>query len=190
MVAQRQRTQKRGLPGRVTQPAFRVGFGYDVHRCRPARPGRALKLGGVAFPRAGFSLEGHSDADVLLHAACDALLGAAGLADIGTLFPNTDSRNRGRNSLEFLSLVGKQLLRRGFHILNLDCTLVAEAPKIMNQVPLMRRRIARALNLHPGQVAVKATTNEGLGALGRKEGLAAFAVALVQNIPSGSVKKS
>lgn len=181
MVAKRQRTQKRRLPGRVTGSVFRVGFGYDVHRCGPARTGRRLRLGGVAFPRAGFTLQGHSDADVLLHAACDALLGAAGLADIGTWFPNTDHRNRGRNSLEFLALVGKQLDRRGFCIMNVDCTLVAEAPKIAGQVPLMRRRIARALNIHPDQVAVKATTNEGLGTVGRKEGLAAFAVALVQN---------
>lgn len=185
MVAQRQKTRQ--AAGSVVVPAFRVGFGYDVHR---TKPGRGLKLGGVAFPRAGFSLDGHSDADVLLHAACDALLGAAGLADIGAWFPNTDARNRGRDSREFLALAGQQLKRRGIKIMNLDCTLVAEAPKIANRVLLMRRRMAAALGIDPGQVAVKATTNEGLGALGRKEGLAAFAVALVQFPSVSPAKKS
>ncbi|MEW6517517.1 MAG: 2-C-methyl-D-erythritol 2,4-cyclodiphosphate synthase [candidate division FCPU426 bacterium] len=183
MVDRRQKSKLQTL----TAPAFRVGFGYDVHR---TRPGRDLKLGGVAFPNAGFSLEGHSDADVLLHAACDALLGASGFADIGTWFPNTDPRHRRRNSLDFLRQVGGILRARGVSVVNLDCSLVAEAPKIAGKVALMRRRMAKALGILPDQVAVKATTNEGLGFVGRQEGLAAFAVSLVQFNSSGSPKKS
>jgi 2-C-methyl-D-erythritol 2,4-cyclodiphosphate synthase len=155
----------------------RVGLGYDIHRIVP---GRSLRLGGVTFPRAGFSLAGHSDADVIAHAACDALLGAAGLPDIGVLFPNTSRRHRGRNSLEFLAVVRRRLSQRAAVICNLDCTLIAEAPKISPRVPLMRRRLAKALGVRVGQVNVKATTNEGLGSIGRQEGLAALAVALVE----------
>lgn len=156
--------------------ALRVGMGYDIHR---AQPGRTLRLGGVSFPRAGFTLDGHSDADVILHAACDALLGAAALPDIGRLFPNTARKHRGQNSLEFLTAVRRELEQRHFTILNLDCTLLAEKPKIAKQVPLMRRRMARALGISAEQIGVKATTHEGLGAIGRGEGLAAMAVALI-----------
>jgi 2-C-methyl-D-erythritol 2,4-cyclodiphosphate synthase len=136
-------------------------------------------LGGILFPRAGFSLLGHSDADVIVHAACDALLGAAGLPDIGVLFPNTDRRHYQRKSLEFLREVGARLRRAGWAPVNLDCTLIAERPKIAAQVPRMRRCLARALGLAPDAIGVKATTHEGLGALGRGEGLAAMAVAMI-----------
>lgn len=156
---------------------MRVGLGYDIHR---AVPGRGLRLGGVVFPKAGFHLEGHSDADVVLHAACDALLGAAGEPDIGVLFPNTSPRHRGRNSLEFLAEVGRRLRKKGFRVENLDCVLLAERPKIRDRIPLMRRRMAKALGIPPEAVGVKATTQERLGAVGREEGLAALAVALVE----------
>lgn len=159
----------------------RIGMGYDIHR---TAKGRRLVLGGVAFPRAGFGLEGHSDADVILHAACDALLGAAGLPDIGVLFPNTSRRHFQRNSLEFLAEVGRRLRGLGIVPVNLDCTLIAEAPKIADRVPLMRRRIGRALDLAPERIGIKATTNEGIGFIGRGEGVAAMAVALVQDLPS------
>lgn len=156
---------------------MRIGQGYDIHR---TKPGKGLKLGGVAFPKAGFSLDGHSDADIICHAACDALLGAAGLPDIGRLFPNNDPAHRQRNSLEFLSEVADKLQSLGSTIINIDCTLVAEAPKIAEQVPLMCRRMAKALGIKASQVSVKATTNEQCGFIGRQEGLAAIAVALIE----------
>jgi 2-C-methyl-D-erythritol 2,4-cyclodiphosphate synthase len=155
---------------------LRIGLGYDIHR---VVKGRGLRLGGVSFPRAGFTLEGHSDADVILHALCDALLGAAGQPDIGVLFPNTSRRHQRRNSMEFLAAVAARLRRQGFQPVNVDCTLVAEAPRIASSVPLMRRRIARALDVPPTSIGIKATTNEGIGFIGRGEGLAAMAVALV-----------
>jgi len=158
---------------------IRIGLGYDIHQ---TMPGKKLRLGGVTFPHAGFQLKGHSDADVILHAACDALLGAAGLPDIGKLFPNASACNRNRNSLEFLVEVKKQLQHNHYRPVNLDCMLLAEAPLIAPHIPLMCRRMARALGIAPSQVSVKATTNEGLGAIGRGEGLAALAVALLEKI--------
>jgi 2-C-methyl-D-erythritol 2,4-cyclodiphosphate synthase len=158
---------------------LRIGMGYDIHR---AVPGKGLRLGGVAFPAAGFRLEGHSDADVIIHAACDALLGAAGLRDIGVLFPNTSNRHRDRDSLEFLAEVRRHLDKNNFGIVNLDCTLLAEAPKIAGRVPLMCQRMARALGISASDISVKATTNEHLGAIGRGEGLAAMAVTLLQRL--------
>jgi 2-C-methyl-D-erythritol 2,4-cyclodiphosphate synthase len=154
----------------------RIGMGYDIHRLGP---GRGLTLGGVKFPRAGFTLVGHSDADVLVHAACDALLGAAGLPDIGVLFPNTSARHRGRSSLEFLREVGERLRRSGWTPVNLDCTLIAERPRIASRVPAMRRRLAQALRVPSSAIGIKATTNEGIGSIGRGEGMAALAVALL-----------
>lgn len=156
---------------------IRIGQGYDTHRIQA---GKGLKLGGVSFPEAKFKLEGHSDADVIIHAACDALLGAAGLRDIGTLFPDTAKANKNRNSLEFLELVGQELKKRQVAINNLDCTLIAELPKIASKVPLMCKRMAKALGINPEQIAVKATTNERCGFIGRQEGMAAMAIALVQ----------
>lgn len=153
----------------------RVGFGYDIHRLSP---GRRLVLGGVEItdPQ-GRGLEGHSDADVLLHALCDALLGAAGLPDIGTLFPNTDPAYAGIASTRLLQDVAARLDALGFQVVNVDMTLIAEAPKIMPHVARMREIIGGLLGLEPSRVGIKATTNEGLGALGQGQGIAAHAVA-------------
>jgi len=153
----------------------RIGFGYDIH---PLAEGRRLFLGGVEIPSAR-GLDGHSDADVLLHALCDALLGAAGLPDIGRLFPNTDPAYEGISSLKLLREVAGRLAAQGYRVGNLDVTLIAEAPKIAPYVDAMRAAIAGALGLEPGLVGIKATTNEGLGSLGRGEGIAAHAVALL-----------
>lgn len=159
----------------TSAPQTRIGFGYDIHRLAP---GRRLVLGGVeiADPQ-GRGLDGHSDADVLLHALCDALLGAAGLPDIGTLFPNTDPAYAGIASTRLLEDVVKRLHDSGFRVGNVDMTVIAEAPQIMPHVPRMREIISRLLGLEPSQVGIKATTNEGLGALGRGQGIAAHAVA-------------
>lgn len=152
-----------------------VGIGYDVHRLVE---GRALVLGGVEIPHAK-GLDGHSDADVLMHAICDAVLGAVGERDIGTFFPNTDPRWRGVASSVFLQEAAKQVARRGGRIVNIDATLIGERPKIGPHVPAMRERIAAALGIAVAKVGVKATTNEGLGFLGREEGISAMAVASV-----------
>jgi len=152
-----------------------VGIGYDVHRLVE---GRALVLGGVEIPHAK-GLDGHSDADVLMHAICDAVLGAVGERDIGTFFPNTDPRWRGVASSVFLQEAAKQVARRGGRIVNVDATLIGERPKIGPHVPAMRERIAAALGIAVAKVGVKATTNEGLGFLGREEGISAMAVASV-----------
>jgi 2-C-methyl-D-erythritol 4-phosphate cytidylyltransferase/2-C-methyl-D-erythritol 2,4-cyclodiphosphate synthase len=159
-----------------------IGFGYDVHRLVPGRP---LILGGVRLEHPdGLGLEGHSDADVLAHAICDALLGAAGLGDIGQHFPPGDPRWKGADSMELLRLVGALLAAEGWRVLNVDATLVAERPKILAHVPAMRERMSAALRGAgrgggAGRVSVKATTNEKLGFEGREEGMAAFAVALL-----------
>jgi len=155
----------------------RFGFGYDIHRLEP---GRKLILGGVQIS-SSLGLQGHSDADVLIHAICDALLGAAALGDIGKHFPNTNRRYRGISSLKLLSHVSKLLKREGFHIVNVDSTVVLEQPMIARYVPVMRRKIASVLNIVLRDVSVKATTNEGLGHLGRGGGCAAFAVTSVQS---------
>ena len=156
-------------------PQIRVGFGYDIH---PLLEGRPLMLGGVSIPSPR-GLDGHSDADVLLHALCDALLGAAGLPDIGHLFPNTDPAYKNISSLVLLRHVAARLTEGGFTVSNVDMTLIAEAPKIAPYVDPMRDAIAEALALDPSRVGLKATTNEGLGSLGRGEGMAAHAVALL-----------
>ena len=153
----------------------RIGFGYDIH---PLIAGRRLLLGGVEVPSPR-GLDGHSDADVLLHALCDALLGAAGLPDIGNLFPNTDQAYKGISSLELLRQVWERLSAAGYQIGNVDLTLIAEAPKIAPYVPQMRALIAQVLHIEPVRVGIKATTNEGLGSLGRGEGIAAHAVAAI-----------
>jgi 2-C-methyl-D-erythritol 2,4-cyclodiphosphate synthase len=157
-------------------PDFRVGQGYDVH---PFAEGRCLFLGGVEFPHAR-GLTGHSDADVLLHAICDALLGAACLGDIGHHFPPGDAAYAGIASTLLLARVAGVLAEHGWHIVNVDGTVVAERPRIAPQVPAMRARIASALNIDPSRVSVKATTNEGLGFVGREEGIAALATALIR----------
>ncbi len=153
-----------------------VGIGYDVHRFAEGRP---LILGGVEIPHS-HGLDGHSDADVLSHAIADALLGAIGERDIGQHFPNSDESIRGISSLEILRKVAALLSSRSARLLNIDATLIAEAPKINPHVTLMRTRIAEALGLAPARVGVKATTNEGMGFLGRGEGIAAMAVASVE----------
>ena len=153
----------------------RIGFGYDIH---PLAVGRRLVLGGVEIPSPR-GLDGHSDADVLLHALCDALLGAAGLPDIGSLFPNTDPTYKGISSLSLLHQVCERLAQESYHVGNVDLTLIAEAPKIAPHVPRMRALIAETLHIEPARVGIKATTNEGLGSLGRGEGIAAHAVAAI-----------
>jgi 2-C-methyl-D-erythritol 2,4-cyclodiphosphate synthase len=152
------------------------GIGYDVHRFAEGRP---LVLGGVEIAYS-HGLDGHSDADVLCHAIADAILGAAAQPDIGHLFPNTDESIRGISSLEILRKVREHLATLGAVIQNVDSTLIAEAPKIAPHVVEMKARIAAALELDPNRVGVKATTNEGMGFLGRGEGIAAMAVASVE----------
>ncbi|MCX7867693.1 2-C-methyl-D-erythritol 2,4-cyclodiphosphate synthase [Limisphaera sp. VF-2] len=154
----------------------RVGIGYDVHALVAGRP---LVLGGVEIPHT-HGLEGHSDADALMHAICDAVLGALGAGDIGQHFPNTDPRWKGVPSRIFLEEAARQVRQRGGRILNVDATVVAQQPRLAPHVTAMRTNIAAALGLSPGQVGVKATTNEGLGFLGRGEGIAALAVAAVE----------
>ncbi len=155
---------------------FRTGIGYDAHRFAQ---GRQLVLGGIEIPHER-GLEGHSDADVLSHAIADALLGAIGQRDIGHHFPNTDEAIRGISSLEILRRVGEILQGEKWQITNIDATLIAEAPKIGPHLSAMREKIAAALGLEVGQIGIKATTNEGMGAIGRGEGMAAMAVASVE----------
>ncbi|MGH8093329.1 MAG: 2-C-methyl-D-erythritol 2,4-cyclodiphosphate synthase [Chthoniobacterales bacterium] len=154
----------------------RSGIGYDAHRFRE---GRKLILGGVEIPHA-CGLEGHSDADVLSHAVADALLGAIAERDIGHHFPNSDESIRGISSLEILRRVGEILAAKHCRVINVDATLIAEAPKIGPHLEAMREKVATALGLKSVDVGIKATTNEGLGALGRGEGMAALAVASVE----------
>jgi 2-C-methyl-D-erythritol 2,4-cyclodiphosphate synthase len=154
----------------------RSGIGYDVHRFGE---GRKLILGGVEISGAR-GLEGHSDADVLSHAIADALLGAIGAGDIGQHFPNTDESIRGISSIEILSRVADLLREKKAQPLNIDATVIAEAPRIGPHVSAMRKKIAAALRISEADVSIKATTNERLGAIGRAEGIAAMAVASVE----------
>ena len=154
----------------------RIGLGYDVHRLVP---GRALVLGGVHIPHEK-GLEGHSDADVLLHAICDALLGAAALGDIGQHFPNNDARFKDISSIRLLEQVKHLLSENGYAVVNVDSMLLLERPKIAPFIQEMRNRIASALGVRPDQVSVKATTAEGLGFVGREEGAAAHAIATIE----------
>ena len=158
----------------------RSGLGYDVHRLEAGDGVRPLVLGGVILRHPqGLVLSGHSDADVLCHAIADALLGAAGLQDIGHYFPNTDPSIRGISSLEILRRVAGILSGAGARIVNVDSTLVAEEPRIGPFVQQMRERIASSLGIDSSRIGVKATTNESLGFLGRGEGIAALATASV-----------
>jgi 2-C-methyl-D-erythritol 4-phosphate cytidylyltransferase/2-C-methyl-D-erythritol 2,4-cyclodiphosphate synthase len=168
------RSRERGPGGE--SPPFSVGHGYDVHQFAE---GRRLWLGGVEFPEAPRGLLGHSDADVVLHAVCDALLGAAGLGDIGKLFPPSDMRHKDRPSIEFLEEVKARLDAAGWRVGNLDITVLAETPKIGPRADDIRARIAVTLGIDTGRVGVKATTNEGMGFVGRGEGIAAHATALL-----------
>ncbi len=158
--------------------AVRTGFGYDIHRLVPHRK---LMLGGVLIP-SSVGLLGHSDADVLLHAICDALLGAAALGDIGRHFPDSDKTFKDVSSLTFLEKTRELLDENHFRIINVDSTVVLERPKIASFIPEMRRNIAEALGIQSSQISVKATTNEGLGVVGSGEGCAAYAVASVESL--------
>ena len=155
---------------------MRVGFGYDVHSLVPNRP---LILGGVRIPYL-YGLQGHSDADVLLHAICDALLGAIAEGDIGRHFPDTDPQYRDIRSTLLLERVVTKVKEKGFHLLNVDATIVAQKPKLMDFIPRMVNEIAQILKIDTARINVKATTTEGLGFTGRGEGIAAYAVALVE----------
>ena len=157
---------------------IRIGHGYDVHRLTE---GRKLILGGVAVPYE-VGLLGHSDADVLTHAVMDALLGAAGLGDIGTHFPDSDSAYAGADSLKLLEHVTRLLKERGFVVSNIDATVIAQRPKLAPYIPKMRENLARVMGVDPSRVNVKATTEEGLGFTGSGEGMAAHAVALIEEI--------
>ena len=155
---------------------LRIGHGYDVHRLVE---GRALILGGVTIPYEK-GLLGHSDADVLLHAVSDALLGAAGLGDIGRHFPDTDPTYKGADSLKLLAQVGEKLRSAGYGVGNIDVTMIAQRPKLKDYIPQMEENIASALGIAAAQVNVKATTEEKLGFTGTGEGMACHAVCLLE----------
>jgi 2-C-methyl-D-erythritol 2,4-cyclodiphosphate synthase len=155
---------------------FRTGIGFDVHRFAPGRP---LVLGGVSIPGSD-GLEGHSDADVVVHAMMDALLGAVADGDIGQHFPNTDPRWKGANSLDLLAAVVARLRSQGWRPVNVDATVIAERPRVMPHAAAMRRAVSAVLGTSEDAVSVKATTPEHMGALGRGEGVAVMAVALVE----------
>ncbi len=154
---------------------MRVGFGYDIH---PFVAGRPLILGGIEIP-SPYGLEGHSDADVLIHALCDALLGAIAAGDIGKHFPNTDPQYKDIQSTILLQRVNGLLREAGFSVINADATIVAEQPKLAPFIPRMVERLSEVLEVDRKRINVKATTSEGLGPIGRREGLAAYAVAVV-----------
>jgi len=154
---------------------LRTGIGYDTHKIKAGRP---LVLCGVEM-KSDFGLDGHSDADVMIHALMDALLGAAGLFDIGYYFPTTDNNFKGISSVKLLIKVRNLLADNDFSVINVDMALISEKPKIMPYVSQMKRNIAEALEINPSNVGVKATTNERMGHIGRGEGMAAYATALV-----------
>ena len=156
---------------------IRMGYGYDVHKLVE---GRKLILGGkeIAFEK---GLLGHSDADVLTHAICDALLGAASLGDIGKNFPDTDERYCGINSLLLLAEVGRKLSDKGYTVNNIDATIIAQAPKLAPHIEDMRENVAKTLGVDIDRISIKATTEEGLGFTGQKEGIASAAVAVINS---------
>jgi 2-C-methyl-D-erythritol 2,4-cyclodiphosphate synthase len=159
---------------------MRIGQGYDVHRFGPPSDGGDhLVLGGVRIPHPR-GVVAHSDGDVLVHALCDALLGAAALGDIGQHFPDSDPRWRGADSRVLLRAVRDKVAAAGFAVVNVDATVIAEAPRVAPHADAMRANLAADLGIEPAQVSVKATTNERLGAIGRGEGIAALAVALLE----------
>lgn len=162
---------------------MRIGHGYDVHRLVPDRE---LILGGVKIPYE-LGLLGHSDADVLLHAVMDALLGAAGMRDIGYHFPDTDPAYRGADSMELLRQVGTMLWKGGFRVGNIDVTMIAQKPKLKDYIPQMTRNIAAALEIEESRVNVKATTEEHLGFTGTGEGMSCHAVCLIEDLPGRAV---
>ncbi len=155
---------------------MRIGHGYDVHKFAE---NRKLIIGGEQIPYE-YGLLGHSDADVLLHAICDALLGASALGDIGKHFPDTDERYKGIDSMILLDNVGKLIFEKGYKISNIDCTVIAQKPKMSPFIEKMRENIANCLKIDTNRVNVKATTEEGLGFTGRLEGISAHAVCLLE----------
>jgi len=157
---------------------YRIGHGYDIH---PIKPGRPLVLGGVTFDT-DFGLEGHSDADVMTHALCDALLGAAGLPDIGHFFPDTNPGFKNIDSQILLKRVIEELHHRGFTVGNVDLSVIAEKPRLINRLGEMKTALARSMGISSENIGIKATTNEGLDDLGRGLGIAAHAVALIEKI--------
>lgn len=157
---------------------MRIGHGYDVHRLVP---GRDLILGGVKIPYEK-GLDGHSDADVLLHAVSDALLGAAGLGDIGKHFPDTDPAYKGADSGKLLSVVGEKIAAKGYAVGNIDVTMIAQKPKLRPYIPQMEENIAAALHISREQVNIKATTEEHLGFTGDGSGMSCHAVCLIEDI--------
>ncbi len=154
---------------------YRIGHGYDIHRLVPGRP---MVLGGVRFAT-DYGLEGHSDADCLTHAICDALLGAAGLPDIGHFFPNTDAAYKNIDSQLLLQRVVAEIIARGFNIANIDASVIAEKPKIYPRLAEMKAALAKSTGLLPDEIGLKATTNEGIDEIGRGLAIAAHAVALL-----------
>ena len=155
---------------------IRVGFGFDVHQLTE---GKDLWLGGIKISHTKGAV-GHSDADVLIHAICDALLGAAGLRDIGFHFPDTSSEFKGIDSKILLDRVNQLLKKEGYSIGNIDCTLVLEQPKINPHIDKMKKTLSMILNIEVNDIGIKATTNEKMGYVGREEGVCAYAVALIQ----------
>ncbi len=155
---------------------MRVGIGYDVH---PLKPGRDLILGGVRIEHT-VGLDGHSDADVLTHAVIDALLGAAGLGDIGKLFPSDDPKFKGASSLDLLSTAADAVRAAGYRIVNIDSTVIAEEPRLQSQLQDMEQNLSTRMKINLGHASVKATSPEGLGALGKRAGIAAQAIALIE----------
>lgn len=156
---------------------MRIGFGYDVHAFSPDRP---LWLGGIAIP-SPIGLLGHSDADVLIHALCDALLGAAAMRDIGYHFPDTQGNEyEGIDSKILLRRVMQMLREAGYQLINCDCTICAQQPKLNPHIPDMQQCLAQVMAVDPDQISIKATTTEHLGFVGREEGMAAYAVALIE----------
>jgi 2-C-methyl-D-erythritol 2,4-cyclodiphosphate synthase len=156
---------------------LRVGMGFDVH---PLEEGRNFYLGGVLLPGATKGAVGHSDADVLIHAICDALLGAANLRDIGFHFSNSDDRWKGMDSKFFLKEVTRMVEEKGWKISNVDCTVCLEKPKLNPHIQEMKKALAPLMNISADDVSIKATTNEKLGYIGREEGVCSYAVALIQ----------
>ena len=159
---------------------MRVGIGYDIHQLKEGKP---LILGGVRIPHT-HGLEGHSDADALTHAVCDALLGAMGEGDLGSHYPSSDPRWKDMNSLDMLAGVHAKLAERGLRLVNMDTVIVAQAPRLGNYVVEMSKQLAGVLRVDPSLVNVKVKSHDGLGTLGRQEGIAAQAVCLVAQVPS------
>lgn len=161
---------------------MRIGIGYDIHQLKEGRP---LILGGIQVPHT-HGLDGHSDADALTHAVCDALLGAMNEGDLGRYYPSSDQKFKGMDSLEMLKGVTEKLAQRGFHLVNLDTTIIAQAPRLGGYLTDMAKRLAQVLEVNPDLVSVKVKSGDHIGAVGRMEGIAAQAVCLIESfrVPS------